>query len=358
MRIESSNIQMSSTRVYSSSHRIDESLRAWDGDRRPDFEAVGGDTVDLSERARTAARQPISASGGPSALSSEALSPEDQAELLLLEKLFEQVTGRKIKFQILRFEEPGPSPPAREAAEKLQRIAGEAQAARNGTARAGWGVEYDRVERFEEAERTTFSTTGVVKTADGREIGIDLNLTMSREFKAAGETHLRFGDAVRKDPLVINFGGTAAQLTTDKFSFDLDLDGDPDQISFVEEGAGFLAIDRNGDGAVNDGSELFGPATGNGFSELAAYDTDHNQWIDEGDAVFNRLRIWTKDSDGTDRLLALGKAGVGAIYLGHAATPFSLNDDSNRSLGVVQSTGIWLGENGRTGTVQHLDLVV
>ena len=89
------------------------------------------------------------------------------------------------------------------------------------------------------------------------------------------------------------------------------------RISFVGPGSGFLALDQNGDGTVNDGSGLFGARTGNGFHELAAYDDDGNGWIDEGDSVYVGLRIWEKDAEGNDRLMALGKRGLGAIFLGH-----------------------------------------
>lgn len=64
----------------------------------------------------------------------------------------------------------------------------------------------------------------------------------------------------------------AASLTERDFAFDIDLDGHADQIAFVGTGSGFLALDRNGDGEINDGSELFGPESGDGFAELAAYD--------------------------------------------------------------------------------------
>lgn len=66
-------------------------------------------------------------------------------------------------------------------------------------------------------------------------------------------------------------------LTEAKYNFDLDSDGREDLISFVRPGSGFLALDLNGDGRVNDGRELFGPATGDGFAELARYDQDGNQ---------------------------------------------------------------------------------
>lgn len=161
-----------------------------------------------------------------------------------------------------------------------------------------------------------------------------------------------------KDPLVINFSGSAAQLTGAKFSFDLDADGKAEQVSFVSENSGFLALDRNSDGKVNSGSELFGPATGNGFSELAAYDLDRNGWIDENDAVYQKLGIWTKDADGKDGLSTLLQKNIGALYLGSVATPFDLKNSQNRLDGLVRSSGVYLNENGGAGTMQQIDLAV
>ena len=159
-----------------------------------------------------------------------------------------------------------------------------------------------------------------------------------------------------KDPLVLNFNGNAAELTTTRFSFDIDSDGQQDQIAFTGPNSGFLALDRNNDGVINNGSELFGPTTGQGFAELAAYDQDGNQWIDENDSIYNKLRIWSKDAQGQDQLIALGQRGVGAIYLGQVTSPFALKDSDNNLLGQIRSSGVFLQENGVAGTVQQIDL--
>lgn len=136
---------------------------------------------------------------------------------------------------------------------------------------------------------------------------------MSREFLREQSVSVRLGDAVLKDPLVLNFDGAAAELTTTRFSFDIDSDGKPDQIAFVGANSGFLALDRNNDGVINDGGELFGPSTGQGFAELAAYDEDSNQWIDENDSIYQNLRIWSKNAEGQDQLVSLGQRGVGIL---------------------------------------------
>ena len=209
-----------------------------------------------------------------------------------------------------------------------------------------------------EVENTAFSTNGVARTADGREISFNVELEMSRSFMAVNESYVQSIEILR-DPLVINLGSEVASLSDQKFYFDIDADGKMDEISYLEGNSGFLALDKNNDGEINDGSELFGTKSGDGFKDLAMYDEDGNGWIDEADSVFDNLKIWTKNSEGTDSLIAIGKAGVGAIYLGSATTQFSINSlDDNSTNGVIQKTGVFLKGNGSVGTIQHIDLAI
>lgn len=218
-------------------------------------------------------------------------------------------------------------------------------------------VQIERRETYRESEQMSFNAQGIIKTADGKEIEFSTQLNMSREFAAEKITSIT-EERQFKDPLVINYDGPAAELTDTKFSFDLDNDGTSDQISFLKSGSGFLALDQNQDGIINNGGELFGTASGNGFADLANYDTDHNGWIDENDPIFEKLRIWTKDENGREVLFALGQKGIGAIYLGNIETQFSFKDAANQMEGQLRRTGIFLNENGLAGTVQQIDLVV
>ena len=303
------------------------------------------------KRERNMVQLPVPVEG--TALDEYEASAEDKAKIRLIVSTIESLTGKKIKLM--------------EPAELMERQSetldpADLQAPRGaeeGVApQAGaQGMRYLYHETTYEGETTTFEAEGVVKTEDGEEIGIDVALTMSREFTSEKSISIFEGAAV-KDPLVINFGGTAAELTQTRYAFDIDNDGTDDQIHFVMPNSGFLALDKNGDGTVNNGDELFGPTSGDGFEELAAYDTDQNGWIDENDPVYSGLRIWSKDAQGNDQLLALGQRGVGAVYLGHATTPFQVKDRENELQGVVRSSGVYLNEGGGAGTVQQVDLVV
>jgi len=209
-----------------------------------------------------------------------------------------------------------------------------------------------------EVEHTTFETTGMVKTSDGREISFGVSLEMSRAFCAKYDSLVQ-EEIIFTDPLIINMDGNVGNVSDQKFLFDLNSDGQEEEVSFAGQGSGFLAIDKNKDGKINDGNELFGTKSGNGFKDLAEYDSDHNGWIDENDEIFDDLRVWTKGPNGEDRLVSLLESDVGAIYLGYTDTEFTLNNfESNEVNGMVRSTGVFLKESGGVGTVQHVDLAL
>lgn len=210
----------------------------------------------------------------------------------------------------------------------------------------------------EETENTGFTTQGTVKCADGREISFNLNLEMSRSFQEYYEENISYMQTSMCDPLVINLNGNIADLSDQTFFFDLDGDGQEDEINRLAAGSGFLALDKNGDGIINDGSELFGTKSGDGFADLAAYDTDHNGFIDEGDEIWDKLKIWVMDEDGNQQLYSLAEKGVGAICLQNSATDFAITDADNQMKGMIRSTGVFLYENGNVGTVQHVDMAL
>lgn len=217
-------------------------------------------------------------------------------------------------------------------------------------------VTYAYAYEHTEFEETTFSTNGKVVTKDGREIDFNLNLTMSRSFTEYYAEKVNMVNSYI-DPLVINFDDSPALVSDVSIKFDLDSDGIEDKIAKLCSNSGFLALDKNEDGIINDGSELFGTSSGDGFYDLSQYDIDANGWIDEADEIFDKLRICVMDEDGNQSLYTLREKGVGAICLQNADTEFSLNSlDTNDNLAKIRKTGIFLYENGNIGTVQHLDL--
>lgn len=359
MKIASSTISMSSQSSYVEQYTKDESLKLWVGNERPNFEGENSLTglnstnvkLDLSEEAKALmAKGNADASAVGDSDGYTDLSDKDKLKIQALETFLSALMRKKIKLQVPEKVKLGDDKLLVDL--KGQHL--EIQRQR----RQGWGLEFESHESYYEKEQMSFSSDGIVKTSDGKEIKFSLDLSMKREFMFRQDISLRAGDAVKVDPLVINFNGIPSGLSSKKYSFDIDSDGIENQISFVNPGSGFLALDKNNDGNINNGSELFGPASGNGFSELAQYDSDNNNWIDENDPIFQSLRIWTKDENGKDKLFALGEKGVGAIYLGNVDTDFSLKNGSNELQGEIKKTGIFLRENGTAGTVQHIDLAI
>lgn len=206
-----------------------------------------------------------------------------------------------------------------------------------------------------EEEQTSFSGQGLALTEDGRSIDFNVQFSMSRRLcEYAGISVATAGHFL--DPLVINVGSDVTSISDQSFYFDLDSDGQEEKISSLGAGSGFLALDRNGDGKINNGSELFGTKSGNGFKDLAIHDKDGNGWIDENDEIYEHLRVWLRDEDGTDRLLSLSEADVGAIYLGSAETEFTQYNSSFAIAGMLRSSGMFLKESGGVGTVQQVDM--
>ena len=215
----------------------------------------------------------------------------------------------------------------------------------------------ERTETVREHESSDFSSTGRIQTADGRSLDFSLNLAMCRDYECVRKTE-ESGKAVLRDPLVINFDGKAAELSGKRFAFDLDVDGKSEWIDGLASASGYLAIDSNADGRINDGSELFGTRSGDGFADLARFDSDGNHWLDEADPAFDSLRVWQRDANGQSCLSTLRDKGVGALYLGSTETPFALTDKENRLLAQIRASGVYLKEDGRAGSLQQIDLAV
>ncbi|MDR2133081.1 MAG: hypothetical protein LBP30_07020 [Clostridiales Family XIII bacterium] len=287
----------------------------------------------------------------------------------ILEALLYKLTGKKFAFRAISFKlgasrETPSLESAANAASAADAVSAD-KAASAANAPAGGGSSQKQVTVTEEAffsshyesESLRYEAKGLVKTADGREISIDIGLSMSRESYASVRGVFVNEEVRNVDPLVLNFSGTAASFTERKFEFDLDADGRLDSIGFAGEGSGFLALDKNEDGVINDGAELFGPSSGSGFGELRAYDADGNGWIDENDDVFSKLRVWSKDADGADMLFTLKEADVGAIFLNDVSTQYTLGE-AGATGGTMRATSVFLKESGGAGLISHIDLAV
>ncbi len=342
MRIENSSIYMASQREFISRDEEKESLRVWVD---PPQSKASGEKITISAEAKC--------------LAGECKPDEDvfensltsDSKMTLEALLAEILSGKKIRIMdISEYQRDAKEP------DITQENSNTDAAAQN--QRQGWGISYNSEESHYEKETVSFVAAGVIKTSDNKEIKFALELDMQREYASYESFSFRAGDAKLTDPLVINFNGTAAELSDVRFAFDLNSDGIKEDVPILKPGSGFLVFDINNDGAANNGSELFGPKTGQGFNELAVNDIDANNWIDENDPVYNQLYVWTMDEMGGENLRSLRDAGIGAINTGNIAARFDLTGSGNELLGRAVRTGIYVNESGAAGTIQQLDLAV
>jgi hypothetical protein len=157
---------------------------------------------------------------------------------------------------------------------------------------------------------------------------------------------------------VIHFDGPVGELRNVAFKFDLDTDGTTDSVPFVGTGSGFLALDANRNGKIDNGRELFGTQSGDGFADLAKLDADGNGWIDEADPAYAQLSVWRMDAAGQTHLQSLASQNVGALYLGRVASDMTLREGGmGQQLGQLRSSGMYLTNTGQAGALQQIDLV-
>jgi len=271
------------------------------------------------------------------------LSDEEKAKLKLIKYLLEKLTGKKVRLLALELSEKD-SPSEVEGSQNQSQT------------RGSFGLVYESSQRYFESEKMTYSTTGTVKTKDGRTIDFTLSLRMERSFYFEESFQLRLGEAL-KDPLFLELDNLPPEFSVKEMKIDLDLDGVVDQLRKPSTNLGFLALDLNENGRIDNGTELFGPTTGNGFAELARYDADGNKWIDESDPIFAKLKVWFVDEEGREKLLSLKDANVGAIYLGFLPTKFSFYD-GQELFGRLVSSSFYLTEDGKPKAIHQIDLKV
>ena len=214
---------------------------------------------------------------------------------------------------------------------------------------SGWGAEYSYSESYSKTEEYNFSASGSIETDTGEKIEFSFDLTVSHTEAYSQGITVKSGEALT-DPLAINLNGNM-ELSDKTFSFDLNSDGNGEQISFLSNG-GYLVVDKNGNGIIDNGSELFGPETNDGFEELKSYDGDNNGWIDMGDSIFGKLFLFTKDENGNEIMRSMDESNIGALYTGYSNGGFQRGNN-----GETDGVGVYLKNKGGAGTLEHINLL-
>jgi hypothetical protein len=164
-------------------------------------------------------------------------------------------------------------------------------------------------------------------------------------------------------PVILDLNGDGV-VTTGLLAgayFDHDGDGFAEMTGWASALDGLLAWDRNGDGRINDGSELFGDRTlllngsraAHGFAALADLDANQDLVLDAADAAWSSLRVWI-DADGNgyssaDELFELQAAGVQSIQTAYAnSAVVDQHGNQHRQIGTYTRT------DGTTGAAEDV----
>ncbi|NKA08870.1 calcium-binding protein [Ralstonia solanacearum] len=180
----------------------------------------------------------------------------------------------------------------------------------------------------------------------------------------------------RRDPLVLDLDGDGIETTTTRdgtvILFDHDGDGVKTGTGWVKPDDGWLVLDRNGNGAIDSGRELFGVETlksngqfaTDGFDALRDVDADKDGKIDASDSVFANLRIWRDlNQDGisqTNELTTLSANNIVSIGVNSTAVRTDLgNGNVQTAAGTFNRSNGTTGATGETnGAAANLDLLV
>lgn len=153
------------------------------------------------------------------------------------------------------------------------------------------------------------------------------------------------------DPLVLDLDGKGIQLTEAGKGaiFDVTADGKLDSTAWVKGNTALLTYDRNGNGVVDNGSELFGDQNGaaDGFEELGKYDTNGDRKITILDPIFKALKLY-RDLNGDGKMSknefsSLSELGIKALNLNFMRTSADINGNS------LILNGSFEREDGSTG---------
>ena len=192
------------------------------------------------------------------------------------------------------------------------------------------------------------SFSGALQLDDGTSISFAFDFSME-------VTWARYSaeQGPMQDPLLISLSGQPVELTGDSSSFDLKGDGQKSALPQLSAEQYYLAYDRNQDLKVNNGTELFGPISGNGFADLAAYDGNANGFIDAADDIWQHLYLWRPQQ----QMLNISQTELAAISLESVATPMSFLNKEQQVLAQLQRSGLAFFADGTPALVQQIDVV-
>jgi len=187
---------------------------------------------------------------------------------------------------------------------------------------------------------------------------LTLNYSLSLSSKSISYSKIEMSAAALKDPLLVQFGEQGLGDIKGQKDFAINQDNVLDELPIFSGDVGYLVYDRNNNQQADDGSELFGPKTGQGFVELAQLDSNKNGFIDVEDQHFDQLYLW-QPSDGnnpTEQWLSLKDAKIQVISLSAINTPFDFYDQQGNIQAQLRQSSFAIDESGLGRGVHQVDV--
>jgi len=170
---------------------------------------------------------------------------------------------------------------------------------------------------------------------------------------------------LRKDPLTLDLDGDGLETVgidpLNPILFDHDGDGIKNATGWIKPDDGFLVLDRNGNGTIDNGTELFGDSTpayaggqtADGFAALAQEDSNHDGLVDAKDANWAELRVWQDlNSDGISQegeLKTLEELGIVSFNVAKTENSTRLANGNQ-----IADLGSYVRNDGTQGTVGQI----
>jgi hypothetical protein len=202
---------------------------------------------------------------------------------------------------------------------------------------------------------------------DNKKVNLNYQLNLKASYSSIHS--IETTAAALKDPVVIQFGTRSIGYITDYTKFDINNDNKQNDLPIFSGDVGYLIFDKNNNHHVDNGGELFGPTTNNGFSELAQLDSNNNGFFDNQDDKYSQIYIWqpkqtkpnsNEQSPNKQNLVSLSQAGIKAISLNAITTQFNFRDQSKDNKGEINArltqTSFAISENNKTLGVHQIDV--
>jgi len=187
---------------------------------------------------------------------------------------------------------------------------------------------------------------------------LSLNYNFALSSKRTSYSKIEMSAAALKDPLIVQFGSQGLGDIKGQKDFAINQDDTLDNLPIFSGDVGYLVYDKNNNQQADNGSELFGPKTGQGFAELALLDSNKNGFIDAEDQQFEQLFLWqpSDEDEQTAQWISLKDAKIQAISLSAINTPFDFYDQHGQIQAQLRQSSFAISDDGYGRGVHQVDV--